>query len=63
MLIGKTCRVGNQTDINTKGFSYIEGVIVSEPLIPTEVDDFFVLVQVGDRLMRCDTDYIYYLDE
>lgn len=62
MLIGKACRVGNKVDINAEGFSYIEGVIASDPLIPNESDDFFVLVQIGDRLIRCDTDYIYYLD-
>lgn len=62
MLIGKTCRVGTTTDINSKGFSYFKGVIVSEPLSDEE-GNFIVLVQVGDRLQRCDTDYIYYLDE
>ena len=62
MLTGKTCRVESTTDINANGFSYFEGVIVSEPLIDTVSGDFFVLVQVGDRLMKCDTDYIYYLD-
>jgi len=62
MLIGKTCRVGSGYDINVEGFSYVEGVIVSEPLMENTEDNYvYVIVQVGDRLQRCDIDYIYYL--
>lgn len=63
MLTGKICRVGNNIDINAEGFSYFEGIIVSEPLKGNEDEYLYVLVQVGDRLRRCDTDYIYYLDQ
>ena len=63
MLKGKGCRVGNSTDINKEGFSYYEGVIVSDPIMSVDDNDYiYILVQVGDRLMRADVDYIYYLD-
>lgn len=64
MLKGKGCRVGNGTDVNKDGFSYFEGVIVSDPIMSVDDNDYiYILVQVGDRLVRADVDYIYYLDE
>ncbi len=62
MLVGKKCKVGNQTtNRDGKAFNFFEGVIASEPQMYVEID-FYVVVQVEGELKIVDTDYIYDLD-
>ena len=58
MLVGMSCKVGNQTNRSSHDFKYEFGVIASEPFI--YADEVMVLILDDTGLIRrADTDYLF----
>ena len=59
MLIGKKCKVGNNTKHEREDFSFYTGVICSEAQLAEGDDDFRILVMSEGKLLTADTHFIY----
>ena len=59
MLSGKICTVGTRVSKSLGGFTSYKAVIVTEPELVPHTEDWYLLVEVGGKLVRVDTDYIF----